>query len=339
VTTLTQPTPAPPASGPLQAAAAWALNNSLYVALVAAFVLFSILAAPYNFLSLGNMVNILIAAATLGLITCGLTLALLAGQVDLSATGVAGLASIVAAVLFQQWAWSAPVAIGAALAVGALAGLVTSMLIVEVRIYSLIASLSVIGLFIGLAMTFSGNLQIPLARMELQEIMFYRGLLGIPLTVWVMLAFFALSYVLLNHTKLGAHIYATGANYTAARLCGVPVNRVIRITLMLSGVTVALAALLVTARSNMTVLYGAALTNPQLASGDALVAVLLGGASLFGGTGKIERNLAAVLFLVVVQNGLTLLSVPLSGWFVFKGLAFLLAVVLDVVRSRTRLAG
>ena len=70
-----------------------------------------------------------------------------------------------------------------------------------------------------------------------------------------MLLFYVVGYVLLNHTKLGAHIYATGANHTAARLAGVPVNWVIRITLMLSGVSVALAASMVTARGNITILY------------------------------------------------------------------------------------
>jgi ribose transport system permease protein len=196
--------------------------------------------------------------------------------------------------------------------------------------------MSVVGLFTGLAMLFSRNLQIPLARLELQQMLFYRGILGIPVTVWVMFVLYGLGYVMLNHTRLGAHIYATGANYTAARLCGVPVSRVVRIALMLSGVTIALAAALVTARGNITILYGAA---GGLQGGDALIAVLLGGVSLFGGTGRIERNLVAVLFLVIVQNGLTLMSVPLSGWFLARGAAFLLAVVLDVARVRLGQAG
>ena len=308
-----------------------ALDNSLYVGLIVVFVLFSVIGAPRNFLTLGNFANILISAAVLGLITCGMTFAILAGQVDLSAVGVSGLGSIMIGMLFQVWSWPAPVALLAVLVVGALAGLVTSTLVVNVKIYSLIASMSVVGLYTGLAMIFSQNLQIPLARLQLQQMLFYRGILGIPITVWVMLALYVLGYVLLNHTRLGAHIYATGANYTAARLAGVPVSRVIRIALMISGVTIALAAALVTARGNITILYGAA---GGLQSGDALIAVLLGGVSLFGGTGKIERNLVAVLFLVVLQNGLNLMGVPLSGWFLARGAAFLLAVILDVVRVR-----
>jgi ribose transport system permease protein len=308
-----------------------ALDNSLYVALIAVILLFSVIAAPHNFLTLGNLANILIAGAVLGLITCGLTFAILAGQVDLSAVGVSGIASIVVGVLFQLWSWPAPAALLVVLVVGALAGLFTSMLIVNVKIYSLIASMSVIGLYTGLAMIFSQNLQIPLARLQLQQMLFYRGILGIPVTVRVMLLLYVLGYVMLNHTRLGAHIYATGSNYTAARLAGVPVSRVIRIALMISGVTIALAAVLVTARGNITILYGAA---GGLQSGDALIAVLLAGVSLFGGTGKIERNLVAVLFLVVLQNGLNLMGVPLSGWFLARGAAFLLAVILDVARVR-----
>ena len=180
----------------------WVRNDPLLVALIALFVLYSVIAAPYNFLSYGNIVNMLISATVLGLIACGVTMALLAGQVDLSAAGVAGLASIVAAVLFQSWAWPAPAAVAAALVVGALAGLFISVLIVEARIYSLIASLSVIGLFTGLAMTFSDNLQIPLARQDLQQLIFYRGILGLPISVWIMFLLFGLGYVMLNHTRL-----------------------------------------------------------------------------------------------------------------------------------------
>ena len=313
----------------------WVRNDPLLVALIALFVLYSVIAAPYNFLSYGNIVNMLISATVLGLIACGVTMALLAGQVDLSAAGVAGLASIVAAVLFQSWAWPAPAAVAATLVVGALAGLFISVLIVEARIYSLIASLSVIGLFTGLAMTFSDNLQIPLARQDLQQLIFYRGILGLPISVWIMFLLFGLGYVMLNHTRLGAHIYATGANYTAARLSGVPVTRIIRITLMMSAVAVALAALVVTARGNITVLYGAA-GPPQLQATDALVAVLLGGASLYGGAGRIERTLMAVLFLTVLQNGLTLMGAPLSAWFLARGGAFLVAVVV-IGRSSPRM--
>src|SRR5258708_24543333 len=186
------------------------------------------------------MVNILISASVLGLITCGLTIAVLAGQVDLSAAGVSGLGSIVLGVVFQVWSWPAPAALLAVLVIGALAGLFTSTLIVNVKIYSLIASMSVVGLYTGLAMIFSRNLQIPLARLQMQDLMFYNGILGLPITVCVMFALYVLGYVMLNHTKLGAHIYATGANYTAARLSGVPVSPLIRIALMISGLTIAL---------------------------------------------------------------------------------------------------
>ena len=336
MTSLTTTGPAPHPSQRRRRLIQLALDNSLYVALIAVVLLYSVIAAPYNFISLSNLSNILISATVLGLITCGLSIAILAGQIDLSAAGVSGLGSIVVAVLFQVWSWPAPAALLAMLIIGALAGLLTSTLIVNVKIYSLIASMSVVGLYTGLAMAFSRNLQIPLARLELQQLLFYRGILGIPVTVWVMFVLYGLGYVMLNHTRLGAHIYATGANYTAARLSGVPVSRVIRIALMLSGVTVALAAALVTARGNITILYGASGGLAQ--AGDALIAVLLGGLSLFGGIGKIERNLVAVLFLVIVQNGLTLMSVPLSGYFLARGAAFLLAVILDVARARLGLA-
>ena len=309
-------------------------DYSLYAALFGSIIFFSIVAAEYNFLTFGNFINILISAAVLGLITVGLTLAMLAGQIDLSAGGIAGLASVIVAILFLWWGWPAPLAVLGVLLVGALAGLFSSFLIIECKIYSLIATLAVIGLFTGIGMTASNNIQITISNLDLQKFLLYRGIFGIPLTVWFMLLFYVVGYVLLNHTKLGAHIYATGANHTAARLAGVPVNWVIRITLMLSGVSVALAASMVTARGNITILYGAASSNAQLQATDALIAVLLGGVSLFGGAGRIERNLVAVLFLSVLANGLTLMNMPLSGWLMARGFAFLIAVILGVLRYR-----
>ena len=102
--------------------------------------------------------------------------------------------------------------------------------------------------------------------------------LGIPLTVWVMFASFLAAFIMLNHTRLGAHIYATGANYNAARLNGVPVENIIRITLVLSSVFIAIGGMVATARSGITILFGS--TN-ALNTSDAFLAVLLRAGSRF----------------------------------------------------------
>ena len=107
-------------------------------------------------------------------------------------------------------------------------------------------------------------------------------------------------------------------------------ENIIRITLVLSSVFIAIGGMVATARSGITILFGS--TN-ALNTSDAFLAVLLGGIALFGGSGKIEQILLAILFLAVLFNGLSLMALPTGVWFVIRGVAYLLAILLGVART------
>jgi ribose transport system permease protein len=305
------------------------LDNWLYTATILLCVFFAF-TAP-NFLTVDNVINTLVSTSITGIVTAGFTIVLLTGTIDASITGITALASVIASVMFQRFGFSLPVTLLLLLAASVAMGLFSSLIVIEGRIYSLIATLASSGVFLGLSVGLGAGQQVAITRPELQAAFFLRPL-GIPLSIWLLFSCYALGYIMLNHTRLGAHIYATGANYTAARLSGVPVKRVICIALIIAAVTTSLAAVVATARANLSLLYGVTIGGVNLT--DAFTAALLGGISLQGGVGKIERNLVAVLFLSILSNGLQLMDSPPAVWLVAKGLAFVGAVIIDAVRQR-----
>jgi ribose transport system permease protein len=305
------------------------LDNWLYAATILLCVAFTF-TAP-NFLTVDNVINTLVSASITGIVTAGFTFVLLTGTIDASITGITALASVLTAVMFQRWGFSLPVTLLLLLLASTAMGLFSSLIVIEGRIFSLIATLAAAGVFLGVSVGLAAGQQVAITRPELQSALFQRPL-GLPISIWLLFLCYALGYVVLNHTKLGAHIYATGANHTAARLNGVPVNRVIRTVLIIAAVATSSAAVLATARANLSLLYGVTIGGVNIT--DAFTAALLGGISLQGGVGRIERNLVAVLFLSILANGLQLMDTAPAVWLVAKGLAFVGAVVIDAVRQK-----
>jgi ribose transport system permease protein len=146
-----------------------------------------------------------------------------------------------------------------------------------------------------------------------------------------MLIFFGIAWVMLYHTKLGAHIYAAGANPVAARLNGVNVPRVIRVTLMWSAMCVALAGIIGTTRGGITLLYGSSGGYDAMAY--AFGPVMLGGVSLFGGRGRLENMMIAILFVNVLNNGLYMMHATTGVIQTANGLVFLLALMMSSARD------
>ena len=304
------------------------LSNSLLMATIVLVVIYSVVARHLNFLTFENLVNILISATVGGFLTWGLAVTMLAGNIDFSTQGISAIGSIMMGVLFMQLGWGALPTLVVVILASAILGLLTSLLIVNLKIPGLVATIAVNGSYVAAAMFLCNNYQINIRRPDLENLFFKSRILNIPFSVWLMFAFFGFAWVVLNHTKLGAHIYATGANPIAARLSGVRVNRVIRITLIWSALCVALAAMIQTARSGITLLFG---------SSGGLYAdlgpVVLGGISLFGGSGKLENMLVAIAFTSVLYNGLFLMNASTGTIRMTYGLVFLIAILMSAARE------
>jgi ribose transport system permease protein len=305
------------------------LENGLYVSTALLFIVFAVLIPSFS--SVESIVNILSSAALKGIIAAGFTIALIAGLIDTSVVGVAVVTTVLTGALFQGLGWSLPATLAAVAGTALLMALLNFVLVARARINSFVATTATSGLFLAVALAITGGQTITITRPELQTVLLNRPL-GIPIAVWVLLIVYVAAYVMLTQTRLGAHLYASGANPAAARVTGVPVSRVTLIAFALCALGTALGTVFATARAGSTLLFGTTFVTFDLS--EIFTAVLLGGASLYGGSGKIERNLVAVLFLTILAFGLQLLGAKTGGWLVLKGSAFVAAILLDVIRQR-----
>lgn len=214
------------------------------------------------------------------------------------------------------------------LATGAAAGLVSGALVSYGKLPAFIATLAMLSIGRGLALVISGGSPIPFPTSV--------GALGdtlggwLPVPVLVMIAMGLIAALILARTYSGRAMFAIGGNEEAARLSGINVKRRKLAIYALSGVFAAVAGIVLAARLTSA--------QPQAATGyelDAIAAVVIGGASLSGGSGKASGTLIGALILAVLRNGLNLLSVSAFWQQVATGLVIALAVLLDTLRRRS----
>ncbi len=300
-------------------------RSGLLLALILLFLLLS-LTAP-NFLTGRNMLNVLRQVSFIGIIACGMTMALIAGDVDLSVGSVVALASSLLASLYAKLGWPLWMAVLLTLLEATLVGLFAGYVRVRWNIPALIVTLALMLSLRGVAFLLTNAFPIPISN---DSFAFWGGghLAGIPVPV----IFFSLTVLIFwfisTRTVYGRSIYAVGGNAEAARLSGIPVAR-IRMSIL--GVTAFLSA------------FSGVLLTSRLTSGyagvgvgwefDAISAALIGGTSLFGGEGSIQGTLLGVLFVGLLGNGMVLLGVNPYLQDVARGGIILLAVLLSALQS------
>lgn len=303
------------------------LDVGIYIALAALVVVFS-LASPY-FLTVSNLLNIGQAVAQTGILAAGVTIALIAGQLDISFGSVIAITAVLIAVLAGAGLPIA-VAVPAAVVTGLLVGVLNGVLIVHLNISSIISTLAVGTAVTGAAYLVAGGQVIPLPDPTVFSWVNAR-ILGLPVPMLIAIAVYIAGWVLLSKTKLGAHIYAVGGNSSAALRAGIPVKRIYFTVLLISSALAVLAGVIVLGRT------GAG--DPSYGAADmftVLGAVLLSGIGLGGGTGSVQRTLIGVLIIGVLANGLVLLGVQSYYQQLLNGAVLVLAVVMEAIRRKRR---
>lgn len=295
----------------------------LIVLLIGLGIFFAI-RSPF-FLNYDNFLNILTAAAITGIIAAPATLLLVAGQFDLSVGSALTFCGVVMAYVTERQGIGAGIA--AAVAAGLLVGAINGTLVTVVGVNPLITTLGTLAAFIGLARVLAKGQTLPLEGFD--TLGTTRPLFDIPLPVIVFLVVVAGFYVLMRYTVFGRSMYAIGANPVAARLAGIQTGRLIFGTFLLSGLFVALAALI-----NVSQLSAATTNAGNGLELSVITAVVLGGASLAGGRGTILGTLFGLLVIGVLNNGLTLLNVNSFWQDVARGTLLILAVSFDQLRLR-----
>ena len=279
------------------------------------------------FFSFNNAMNIGINMSYIGIMAAAGTPLIIAGGLDLSVAAVAGLTGVLITYFFG-WIGNIWIAVVVVMFVGGFIGALNGFLATVLKFNPLIATLGTMSIFTGFSLVLTGGLTKSMMLPEFNYIGVGR-ILNVPIPLIIMLISMFLLWILMSKTKFGRFIYASGNNPDASLLLGVPVVRVQFYMYILSGLSGALAGVLLTA------MLGAAAPN---AAGSHLLtiiaAIILGGTSLYGGIGSVWGTLFAVLILGTINNGLTLMNVSSMWQEVAKGTVLILAVGLDQWRMR-----
>jgi ribose transport system permease protein len=319
-------------SSNVQLLSGWsALPNSVRVTLLRlialALIVITLSLTSEAFLTSNNVLNVLRQTALLFLLASGLTIVILTAGLDLSVGANIGLSACLAATIIKSTG-SISLALLAGMGSGFLIGLINGGLIAFLRIPPFIATYGMLWILHGVTYWFMGGETIHGFPADFRAI--GSGYLwGIPIPVFLMLAFLLVGMIFLQRTRWGQDIYSVGANREAARLSGIPVNSRLVLAYVMSGLMAGLASLIFLARLNSAEGdIGEAMTLP------AIAAVLIGGTSLFGGVGTITGTLIGALILTLVLNGMNLLSINASWQPLVTGVIVIAAVYFDNLSNK-----
>lgn len=288
--------------------------------------------APDAFATTENLYNITRNFAFVGIMALGMTVVIITGGIDLSVGSVMGLVAIVTGLVLQAgYPWW--LAFAAGLATGAGAGIVNGVLVAYVRLSSFVVTLGMLSIARSLAIVLSQNKMIYEFGPDAELVYAIGGgaMLGIANPVWLLLALTLLFAAVLNLTRWGRHVYAIGGNEQAARLTGVPVDRV---KLQAYVVCAFMAAL-----SSVMILGWQGSAINALGQGYELrviASTVIGGANLMGGEGGAFGALIGAALIEVIRNALLMAGVDANWQGAFVGLFIILAVLLEKLRGRRR---
>ena len=297
------------------------------IVVLAAVVIVAALAFP-DFLHLGNLQDVVTAAAFLGIVAIGQTFVIIMGGFDLAVGSMVSVGTVLAAYAVP-YGWVAALALP--MAAGVLVGLIDGLLIARARMAPFIVTLSALLALKGAAVALAGESMVIAHPGFFGEIA-NGHVLGINNLILILLAAFALAALLLNRTPFGAAVFAIGGNEEAARMLGIRVERVKILTYCLSGGLAGLAGSLLAAHLSSGL--SSAGNGYELRS---IAAAVIGGVLLTGGVGTTAGALAGVLLLGVIQNIINQigsLSAAYQG--LASGVFLLLAVIIQSGLSRGR---
>ena len=275
-----------------------------------------------NFLTTDNLLNVLRSVSEIGIIAFGMTMVIIAGEIDLSVGSAVAFAGCITAWLVQHGV-PVPVALLVALALGFGVGSFTGLVRAKYGVPSFITSLALLTALRGAALKITGGFSLT-PFPEWYSFLGSGYVLGIPFSAILLAITFVIVFFLMSYTSFGRSVYAVGGNAEAARLCGINVGMVRVMVLALTGLLAALSGIVLSSR----MLSG----NPTVGVGwelDVIAAVIVGGTSLSGGVGRVWGTLVGVVFIGVIVNGMRLLDVHEDGQLIARGVIIVLAVLLS----------
>lgn len=283
--------------------------------------------ATDNFLTQANLLILLRQASIFAIVAIGTTMVLILGELDISFGSVLAFSGVLGAGAILE-GWNPLLAILMTGLIGGAIGVVNGLLVTKVGIPSVVATLGAMGIFLGGALLYTGGTSIFGDELEVLFPIAQARLLGVPVLVIATFILYAIAWVITRRTRFGAHLYATGDHEQAAYRAGIKVERIKILVFTTAGFLAGIGGILQTAR-----LGRGSATMGEDALFPVLTAVILGGASIEGGRGKVENTLIASVFLASLTNGLILLGVDSTVQGVVEGAVLILAVSLDRLRD------
>ena len=304
-------------------------NYGIFVVFIVLVIILMIL-SPNAFAKPRNLINVVKQASINGVLACGMMFVIIAGGIDLSAGSVVALSGVVAAYLAQMQGIPIFVPILGALGTGALIGLVNGFGAAYAELPPFIITLATMSIVRGAALILSGGSPV----FGLQEQ--FEGIAGISIAnvIPILVLYFSLIAVfsgfILNKTVFGRHVYAIGGNSITAKVSGINVKSMLLRVYIICGVFSGIAGLLIASRT----MQG----SPTVGVGyemDAIAAVVIGGVSMSGGSGKWYGTIIGALLLALISNGLDILGVSSNFQQIIKGIIIAVAVYLDLRGKKT----
>jgi ribose transport system permease protein len=287
------------------------------------------IATPF-FLTANNLLNILDQVTILGILALGMTFVIITAGIDLSVAAVLALSMMVLGWTSHNAGWPLWLSIIAAILVGGLCGLASGLGVTVTKLPPFIATLAMLSIARGTANVITDGQQIVGYPDWFTALSTERHFGFLTITALVLIVLLVLGWAFLRYRPGGRAVYAVGGSAEVARLAGIKVKQVTTGVYVLSGLLAGLAGVVLAARLDSS--------QPSAAVGlelDVIAAVVIGGASLSGGVGRVPGTIVGVLIIGVLRNGLNLLSVSPFVQQIVIGVVIALAVMVDVLQHRS----
>ncbi|MBW0002661.1 MAG: ABC transporter permease, partial [Hyphomicrobiales bacterium] len=288
------------------------------------------------FMQVENLLGILQSTAVNGVLAIASTFVIITAGIDLSVGTLMTFCAVMAGVFLTYWQLPLWTGVLAAIATGAMSGLLSGTFVAKLKLPPFIATLGMMLVNKGLALVVAGDKPIYFSDTENFSTISQGSLIGyvlpslpIPNSVLILFVLAIAASAILSRTALGRYTFALGSNEEAVRLSGVNVDRWKITIYVLAGAICGVAGLLIASRLNSA--------QPALGQGyelEAIAAVVIGGTSLSGGTGTVLGTIIGAFIMSVLTNGLRILSVPQEWQIVVTGVIIILAVYIDILRRR-----
>ena len=302
-------------------------NMGILIALAALCIFLEIM--NQRFFTWSNWLTILDNVSKTGFLAIGIMLCIMLGGIDLIAGAGIACSGVICIISMERWGLPMVVAIIFGLATGLIAGMLNGFIIAYSGIHPFVVTLAMQSILRGIAYLLANAQPVPLYVNDVFPNIGIARVFGIPLPIVYLIILFIVQWLLLNKTKTGRYIYAVGGNETAARFSGINVEKIKILVWSFSGLLCAFAGIVLSAKMKS----GQPATSVG-AETDAIASCVLGGTSMYGGTGRTSGVIIGVFIIGVISNGLTLMHLDVNWQYVVKGVIILVAVYSDMVRQR-----